>query len=76
MSEWQPIDTAPAGDLGSDIITTILLWIADGGDVGRGCVGLGYCYRRRDGSIKALATGYRGFRITHWMPLPPPPVQP
>ena len=74
-SEWMPIDSVPARPAGENQIT-VLLWVSNGGDNGKGSVEFGCAYLSRDGSKKARANGYHGdWKITHWMPLPPPPKE-
>jgi hypothetical protein len=70
---WQPIETAP--DSGEERYS-VLLWIANGGKGAKGAVSFGSCYKRPDGSVQCLAAGYYGdgWDITHWMPLPNPPL--
>ncbi len=76
MSEWQPIETAPKDgarvDLWlqvyasphsfgwSDAFRVIDCWWKDGK----------WVHRRDDGRVEALYPDY----ITHWMPIPDPPV--
>lgn len=69
---WQPIETAPTtpADADPEIIT---LWVVNGGDDGKGCPAFGRCYRSVDGTVRAVPNGYRGFKCSHWMPLPSPP---
>ncbi len=75
MSNWQLIETAPTSSLDDDPIE-ILLWIADGGEKGKGGISFGRCYRSANGSVKAVPVSYRGnYRVTHWQPLPSPPAE-
>lgn len=72
---WQPIETAPIGGLDNPI--QVLLWVV-GGDTndpsGGGCAAFGYCYRKGDGSVRGVPSGFRGFECSHWMPLPGQPL--
>lgn len=74
--EWLPIETAPAAHADEEP-QRILVWVADGGKDGRGDVAFGCVYvGRQTGSRRPQANGYggsAGWKITHWMPLPPPP---
>lgn len=74
MSEWKPIETAPLISDPAASPESVLLWVKDGGDLGKGACAFGFCYRATDGRIRARANGYWGdFEITHWMPLPESP---
>ncbi len=74
MSEWQTIDTAPTMKNEWDEVPSVMLWVADGGGKGSGCHAFGRVYRYRDGTSRAVASGFSGnWKITHWMPLPAPP---
>ena len=75
MSEWRPIETLPAVESDEDP-TTVLLWVADGGNDGSGVMAFGCAYKgRRTNARKVRAFHYSGdWDITHWMPLPEPPA--
>lgn len=60
MSDWQPIETAPAiGKRRLLFITAKKLQV------------VGY---RVAGSRRCVATGYGSLPVTHWQPLPAPPT--
>jgi hypothetical protein len=63
LSEWQPIATAPHGEM--------FIWAAP---KGRDKWSLGLAYRNVSGGWSD-AYGDPGppLKATHWMPLPPPP---
>jgi hypothetical protein len=60
--EWQPIETAPRGDPGPDI----LVWTGWSMDVVR------HAWDAEDGS-PVFFNGDVAIEPTHWMPLPAPP---
>jgi len=63
---WMPIETAPEGNC--------VMWVADGGDRGKGCAEFGVVYVYPD-HRSYRARGFHGdWQITHWQPLPKPPV--
>lgn len=65
--QWLAVQNAPSDELG-------LVWVAEGGNDGKGCVAFGTVKRYPDGDIFAIAQGYQGdFTITHWMALPADP---
>lgn len=75
---WQRIDTAPATDITEGDPVPILVWVANGGDDGKGCVDLGYVHiRPHSKERRPRANGHTGtgWQITHWMPLPPAPMK-
>lgn len=77
MNEWQLIETAPAKTTDEEPVE-VLLWVPWGGSDGKGCVAFGHVYIRKDGSIRARASGYLGNSetIQLWQPVPEPPLQP
>ena len=78
MSEWQPIETAP-GDSPDGDPPRLLVWVADGGPDGRGCVDFGWVYiSPRTGNRRPRAASYStgGWKITHWMHEPDGPKDP
>lgn len=81
MSEWQLIETAPAGFPDGDESedpTKLLVWVANGGHDGKGVVDFGWVYiGRRTGNRRPRASSHSGgdWHITHWMPLPAPPQE-
>lgn len=72
---WQRISEYPAPKNDWDTPDSVLLWVADGGGKGSGCHAFGRVYRYADGTVRAVASGFSGnWNITHWMPLPAPPI--
>lgn len=72
MSDWKPIETAPATTWDEDEIP-VLLWVEGGGWKGEGCRAMGYVTRRSNGTVVARPNGYSGFTVKLWHPLPVPP---
>lgn len=72
---WQPIETAPVTPPDKEP-EEVLLWLPGGGFDHKGCCAFGRCYKYSDGNVRAVASGFLGFEITHWMPLPEPPDSP
>lgn len=64
--EWQPIETAPFGGEVLACTETGAIYIAfQAGELGHG-----------DGTYWMMCDGPEITGVTHWMPLPPPPVTP
>ena len=70
MSEWQPIETAPRDG------RRVLVWVADACPARHAFASLWFF--STDGRLGGGADGFNGtgWNITHWMPLPVPPVAP
>lgn len=71
---WQPIETAPRDGTKILLITgmgiQIARWFASRGEYGPGwCVGATIVHPTRDAIVNTST-------VTHWMPLPEPPVRP
>ena len=59
---WRPIETAPEG--------RCLMWVADGGERGRGGISFGRVFIYED-SRAYRPDGHTGeWNVTHWMPVP------
>lgn len=78
MGEWQPIETAPRDGVG-----LITYAATETNRVYRGRVEVIAAYFDEDGRVCDYSTCkpdvgiVNGFwKASHWMPLPPPPVQP
>ncbi len=73
MTDWQPIETAPIDPRRDP--PTVMLWVGNGGEGGKGTHAFGRCYRSHDGRVRGVACGFSGdWSIKHWMPLPAPPL--
>jgi hypothetical protein len=66
MTQWQPIETLPTGE-------SVLAYDEDGGI---------FCVYKREDSGLLYADDPRGggaymvgVKLTHWMPIPPPPKE-
>jgi hypothetical protein len=68
---WQPIESAPRSNDDDSEETRLLLWIDDPHSHVR-TVAFGFI--RKDGEAVAYGYGGTGWRITHWQPLPAPPL--
>lgn len=67
LGAWLPIATAPRDG------RRVLVWIADKSYTGHAFANL--WFYSTDGRLGGGAEGYNGdWNITHWMPLPAPPV--
>ena len=80
MTDWQPIETIPAGNNLYVEQTKVLLWVADGGDRRReGTAAFGYAYRSASegNPVHVKAIGFMGnYNITHWAELTTPEGDP
>lgn len=67
-STWQDISTAPIDPLRDPPL--VMLWVSDGGHMGKGTHAFGRCYRSHDGTIRGVASGFSGnWEIKYWKPL-------
>jgi hypothetical protein len=66
MSEWQPIETAPNDRL-------IDIWF--NGKRWAECYYDSYCDEWRTSRPGGLLVSVKARHVTHWMPLPPPPME-
>lgn len=77
MTDWQPIESAPADYPDSDDgPKRLLVWVANGGPDRKGAVDFGWVYigrRTEKRSPRAASYGQFGWDITHWMHEPEGP---
>jgi Protein of unknown function (DUF551) len=74
VNDWRPIETAPRGTLQEPV--QILVWVANGGIYHKGQIAFGRVTEFESGNIIVQADDYLGhWNITHWMPLPQPPME-